>query len=503
MQEITSLINRGELSEAERQCLQRLAKRPEDTTANFLLAVVLWRGARPAEALERCRETLARSPSNPGLLSDLGNLLRELGAYSEALASLDRSLALRPGNSGACYNRALVLRTMGREEEAGRAIASIGPGDPLFSRARFLRGAMRQDFGDMAGAEADFRDCIEAEPGHYRAWYALALTRRFEPGEEILGRLERQLTGTSGSPEARRHLLFALAKLLDDMGQYDAATDRVLEANRLAEARYDGESIERRLASLRREFSSFPSPGQPSSTAPLPVFIVGMPRSGTTLVESLLDRHPDIMALGELDILPGLISDFSRPADSDALLDMRSGYLDALPPESRHASAILDKMPGNFWRMGHIVLMFPDARIVHCQRDPRDVAISNFFTLFAEGNSFAYRLDSLAHYSACHDRIMSHWNQVIGDRIFPLDYAQLVSDPGATMKRLTGFLGFNWDPAMLDVPDKRRRIKTASMWQARQPVYTTSLERWRKYPGLAREFTASYEKYSRRLAKFD
>ena len=174
MQEITSQINRGNFVLAEQLCRQRLAEQPGDILTNFLLAFVLWRESLPEEALQWGRKTMALSPSDPGLLSDLGNLLRELGAHAEALEALDKSLELRPGNSGASYNRALVLDAMGRDEEALQMVGEIRPEDPLFSQARFLRGTIKQDFGDMNGAEADFRDCLEANPDNAKAWYALA-----------------------------------------------------------------------------------------------------------------------------------------------------------------------------------------------------------------------------------------------------------------------------------------------------------------------------------------
>ena len=496
MQEITSQINRGNFVLAEKLCRQRLAEQPGDIPVNFLLAFVLWRESQPEEALKWGRKALELAPADPGLLSDLGNLLRELGAHAEALGALDKSLELRPGNSGACYNRALVLDAMGRDKETMQLLEEISPGDPLFVKARFLRGTIRQDFGDTAGAEADFRDCIEANPDNAEAWYALASTRSFKPAETIFGELERQLSRSAASSVQRSHYHFALAKVLDDTGQYDAASEHLLSANSLVDAGYDGPGIDSRLKLLCEQFQSPVRCADSPHSTPAPVFIVGLPRSGTTLLEALLERHPGVLALGELDLLPALISDFRQPPDTRDLHDNGKQYLAALPPESRQASVVLDKMPGNFWRLGHITLMLPGAKIIHCHRDPRDVAISNFFNLYSTGNSFSYSLDHIAHYTACHDAVMAHWKSLMGDRIFSLDYAELVADPQRNMIAVTGFIGLDWDDDMLTAPPEKRRIRTASKWQARQEIYTTSIERWRLYPYLADEFTAHYRKYS-------
>jgi tetratricopeptide (TPR) repeat protein len=499
MQEITSQIKRGNFSLAEQLCRKRLAEQPADATTHFLLAFVLWRKSEPDKALTHCRRTRSLAPSDPGMLSDLGNLFRELDAYSEALEVLDRSLELRPGNPGTRYNRALVLDALGRDREALQVTDGFSAREPLFAKARFLGGTIRQDLGDMTGAEAGFRESINANPDNPKAWYALALTRRFGPGDAIIDALHGQMAANDGDPGALSHYLFALAKILDDTGQYDAAGDHLLEANRLVKTQYEASEIESRLELLRAQFLSPASHKHPSPTTPQPVFIVGLPRSGSTLVESLLDRHPEVLAMGELDVLPRLVADFRLPTDKRELHEKGIRYLKALRPDSLQASVVLDKMPGNFWRLGHIGLMLPGARIIHCQREPRDVAISNFFNLYATGNSFAYSLDNLAHYTACHDAVMAHWKSLMGERIFSLDYAELVNDPQRSMTGAMEFLGLEWDAAMLEAPAKKRRIKTASTWQVRQRIFTTSVGRWQRYPHLAQEFMSHFEEHSRRL----
>jgi len=500
VREIKAQIARGDLTSAEKSCRQILEIQPDDISANFFLAFILWRKKRTEAALDCCRRILALKPGDAGLLSDLGNLLRELGAKSEALTALDLSLQLRPGHPATLYNRALALDNSGREQEALQLIESIMPGDPLFPKARYLGGTIRQDLGDMAGAEADFLDCIEAEPGRSEAWYALVSTRRFTHGEAIFGLLEDRLADKREDKTARQRYLFALAKLNDDIGEYETASDYLLEANSLVNARYNRPEIEKRLKLLYENFPSVQVNSNLAGTGPNPVFIVGLPRSGSTLVETLLDRHPDIIALGELDVLSGLISDFSRSPDIQELAASGIRYLEGLPAEARQSPLVLDKMPENFWRLGYIAAMFPGAKIIHCRRDERDIALSNFFNLYTTGNNFAYSLADLAHYSVCHQAIMQHWCSLMGDRIFQVDYAKLVTSPNENMIGIMAFLERNWSEPKLNEPRQNtRRIRTASNWQVRQKIYTTSIDRWKNYPRLTQEFMSHHGDCTERI----
>lgn len=493
MKDIRNQIGRGDLVSAERSCRQALAADPGDVIAGFFLAYILWRKGQGGAALDYCRKTLSLQPANAGLLSDLGNLLRELGAETEALEALDASLQLRPGHAGTLYNRALVLDGLGRDQEALTLLDGFRPGDALYPKARYLRGTIRQDLGDMNGAEKDFRDCIGAEPGHAGAWHALVATRRFTRDDDIIGRLEEQLARSGDDRDARRRLLFSLAKLHDDIAEYEKATDYLLRANRLVDARYDADGIETRLRLIRENFRSAPPCPDGHATRPNPVFIVGLPRSGTTLVETMLERHPDVTALGELDVLPRLVTDIVRPPDAGELKTLAARYLEELPQEAGNSPLVLDKMPENSWRLGHIARMFPNAKVVYCRRDERDVAISNFFNLYATGNNFTYSMENLAHYSVCHQAAMRHWLRLMPERIFQVDYDRLVSQPRECLAGLAGFLELDWDETWLDdQPRHERRIRTASNWQVRQEIYTTSIGRWKNYPRLAQQFSAHH-----------
>jgi tetratricopeptide (TPR) repeat protein len=500
MQAIKQQISQGDLSSAEQSCRRRLAQQPGDTLANFLLGFILWKTSRPQEALGFCLKARDLAPDDPGMLNDLGNLLRELGALEDAYEALDRSLKLRPDHSGTKFNQAMVLEALGSERASFELIKSIGPEDPFYAKARFFRGTARQGRGDMAGAESDFCDCIAADGGNAEAWYAWAQTRRFEPGEEIFGMLQKQLS-TTIIPGARCRYLFALAKVHDDIGQYDVASDELLHANRLVDARYDREGIEKRLEAIRLKFRHLPALAEHAKTALVPVFIIGLPRSGSTLVETLIEKHPKVTALGELELLPNLIPDPGAPWEFGQLRQTGIRYMESIPSETQLSALFTDKMPANFWRLGHIASMWPSAKLVHCRRDPRDVMISNFFNLYGTGNSFAYSLENLAHYTVCHNAVMQHWRELLGSRIFEVDYEELVKDTQQCMASAADFLDLDWEESMLEAAPTERRIRTASKWQVRQEIYATSVGRWKRYPRLTEAFMSHYRKFEATLGK--
>lgn len=499
MREITDHIARGDLSSAEAACREFLSRHPGEPRAGFLLAFVHWRQGRCDDAIDQARRILESEPNDAGLLSDLGNLLRELGAFDDALTALDRSLVFRPGHSGAVYNRALVLDALGREGEAIEAAVSIPSGDPLVAKARYLSGRIRKERGDMSGAEADFTACTLADPRNAAACHERVLTRRFASGDPVFELLKERLA-TAHDADSKARLLFALAKIHDDIADYGTAAGYLEQANSLVHSVYDGHAIERRVDALREQFPGpLDTPGL-IEARPVPLFIVGLPRSGTTLLEVRLGAHPAVAALGERVTLPRLLPVFDLLPGKEQWAGLARDYLSGIPEDAQKSDWVTDKMPENFWRLGHIANMFGGARVIHCRREMRDVALSNFFNFYETGNNFSYRMGDMAHYAACHDAVMEHWFEVLPGRILEVRYEDFVSDTKTEMERIADFLGLDGSRVSSSgEKETTRRIRTASNWQVRQGVYATSVDRWKNYPELAERFSSAFERFRARL----
>jgi hypothetical protein len=291
-------------------------------------------------------------------------------------------------------------------------------------------------------------------------------------------------------------MYFLLGKLYDLTGEYDRAFSSYQAGNQLIPARFNRgthrQSIREIISSFSRErMAAFPRSANASDK---PVFIVGMPRSGTSLVEQILSAHPDIHGAGELmhmHNISALIkkithSDQDFPANLEylttGLLDhLADLYLQNVERDAKHAIRITDKMPSNFRLLGLIELLFPNARVIHCIRDPRDTCLSCYFQQFTKGQHFASSLSDTAFYYNGYQRLMKHWKSVLSLPVFEVNYEEMVAGLEEMSRKLLCFLGLEWHPDCLDFHKTGRRVITASYDQVRRPLYTSSVGRWRNY----------------------
>jgi tetratricopeptide (TPR) repeat protein len=393
-----------------------------------------------------------------------------------------------------------------------------------------MRGGALLHLYDGNGAEAAFRRAIALAPAYKEGWaglsWALRLLGRFGEADQCLEKLRqidptdirdvRHLPATGNQPERSSEIErlatvldnvtgkaddritagFALGRLLDEAGRYDEAFARYETANRLVRDNWpaDGDrfdakafarSIDSLIASNTPQFLA-EDPGA-GNISELPVFVVGMPRSGTTLVEQICASHPRIYAAGELDAMPRISWDIVREQRSGAALaDIARRLADAhilrLHRLGRGALRVVDKMPDNVLLVGLIARLFPRARIVYCSRDARDTALSCFFQVFVAGaQPFSYELADCG--SRCRDvhRLAAHWQRLRPWHMIEIKYERLVADLEGESRRMIEFLGLDWDPACLDFHRTERTVATVSHWQVRQPIYTSSIGRWRHY----------------------
>jgi len=292
-------------------------------------------------------------------------------------------------------------------------------------------------------------------------------------------------------------LNFAAAELLDRVGRYDEAFAHARQANQLVGAKYEPAQVERSVDALIAYFTRRKIQSLPRSTLgdERPVFIVGMPRSGTSLVEQILASHPDVYGAGELEAIFQIAGQaearlsgrgFAFPQSLDGITssladELAANYLRPLTALAPAARRITDKLPLNFLQLGLISILFPQARVIHCMRDPRDTCLSCYMTHFSSGNEFSYDLRSCGHFYRQYEKLMTHWKRALDLPILDVIYGQLVEDAEGQSRRMVEFLGLPWDPQCLRFYDNTRYVPTASNAQVRQPIYQSSVGRWRHY----------------------
>jgi tetratricopeptide (TPR) repeat protein len=356
--------------------------------------------------------------------------------------------------------------------------------DPANSLAHAILGDLLGQEGQFDEAVALLRTATELDPDRIGAWHNLTiLTKVSEADRSLVETMEEMLKRGGRSDFDRALLHFALGKAYDDLGDTEPAIRHFDQANALERRRlpFDraalSDSIDRIIETFTPELMAGGAPTPVSDE--LPALIVGMPRSGTTLVEQIVSSHPLVAAGGELTFWT---DQREMAAAKDAASRLGAGYLALLRRIGPGSERVTDKNPFNFLHLGAIRLALPHARFIHVRRDPIDTCLSIYFTRFATPQAFAYDRGDLVSYYREYERLMAHWRGLIpADRLLEIDYESLIANRESLTRRMIAFCGLRWDDACLAPESNPRLVRTASVWQARQPVYRTSVERWRRY----------------------
>ncbi len=475
-------------------CFRRaLELAPDYAEARTNLGNLLREDGRAGEALRHHERAVELAPRFAEAHCNLGRTLTDLGDTEQALACFRQAATLDPGLAIAHNNMGIVLDDLGRPEEAVQCYEQALAIDPDYADAHNNLANALDELGRQDAAAEHYRRAIAIEPGFAEARRHLA---RLRPAEDQLREIESLLSDVTLAEEQAMHLHFALGEIHRSAGRHEPAFEHFARANALARAAgdHDPGRVSRRVDALIAEFTAeglgrFSGAG---SASELPVFVVGMPRSGTTLVEQIIASHPRAAGAGELSEIEQIeraLSGNATPAAGGGLSGLTASslslaaddYLARLRSVSADATRIADKAVDNFLRVGLIRLLFPRARIVHCRRNAMDTCVSAFFTHFVRGQHFSRDLEHLAHYYIDYTRAMAHWESLFPGDILHVDYEDLVSDQEATSRRLIGHLGLDWDPACLDYHRTERAVRTASSAQVRRPIYAESVNRWRHY----------------------
>jgi hypothetical protein len=307
--------------------------------------------------------------------------------------------------------------------------------------------------------------------------------------EEAIGLIEQIVARPGNSVANQRALHFALANLCDKAKQYDRAFNHAVIANRLKNIPQNINAHVVQVNSLKHVYAATAIASLPRSSvrSELPVFIVGMPRSGTSLMEQILSCHSQVHARGETTDVEKLADqipyypDGVRNLTQEKLDAMAGAYVQRLHDMAPSATRITDKLPGNYMYLGLISQLFPGARVVHCKRDPRDICLSNYFIDFGAGLGFTYDLETLAYTYKAYQELMEHWKQVLPIPILDVRYEEITADPHAQIKRILDFCGLEWEESCLNFHQSKRQVITASYDQVRQPLHKKSVARWKSY----------------------
>jgi tetratricopeptide (TPR) repeat protein len=478
------------LSDAIAAFQRALASNPRYTDAYFRLGIALEKLGDLGGAILAYNRATELLPSLTEAWFRAGALVYTLGHRKEAIGCFRRAATTgrksRFGRLGAA--RALLIED--RNEEAERALRQALTRDPADAMAYDLLGNLLAEFGRFAEAHDCFARAISIAPVMAGTYYDLVRCRPVTTNDGVLARMEAALATPRLDMGQRLRLHLALGKAADDLGDYALAMQHLdaADAVRLGLASFDSAAFDRQIDRLiaRCTGELMARADELGSGDATPVLIVGMPRSGTTLVEQIVSNHPDVAAGGELIFWNerGAAWDQAGPAGTEApfLADAAADYLGLLRAIGPQAVRVTDKMPFNFLWAGLIRLAFPRATIIHCRRAAIDTALSIHQTHFHPSMAFPTGGAELVAYFASYRRLTDHWRRVLpADRFIEVDYEELTSAPEPAIRRIIASCGLPWDDACLRPEQNRRAVKTPSKWQARQPIYRSSVARWRRY----------------------
>ena len=451
------------------------------------------------QAISAYQRLLTLRPGSPNTWYNLARLQRQAREYEAALASYQRALeAGLPAPEEAHLNRAVILSDhLQRFEQAERELDAALRLNPTYLPALLNLANLHEDLGRREAAAATYERILALEPGHLEALARYAQTQ--PPGampEALLDTLQAKLNDPRGDVAGRASVGFALGRALDEHGRYAEAFSAYALANRLsresAGARFSPYDRAAQERLIERIIAAFPAPEALARRAavgpPEPIFICGMYRSGSTLVEQLLARHPQVSAAGELDWLPGIAQDTLAPypesaaaAPPERLSRLAAQYLSHLASAFPGADRVTEKRPDNFLYIGLIKRLFPAAKIVQTTRAPLDNCLSVYFLHLDPAMSYAFDLLDIGHYYGQYRRLMGHWKRLYGAAIIEVNYDALVREPRAVMGQLLGTLGLPWDEGCLQTSKDSGAVKTASVWQVREPLYRRASGRSEHY----------------------
>jgi tetratricopeptide (TPR) repeat protein len=483
---------RGDYAAALESYRELVTVDPRDAVARNGLGIALAQLARYSEAEEELRRAIGIRPGFPEAHYNLAGVLQSTGRFNESEMPLRRALKLKPSYAEARISLGMSCVLLGRLREARDCYEKALRLAPRNTQALVGIGQIEALEGRFTEAESAYRRALEADPGVSYGWAALVWLRRMTPADGAWVKRAEEIAASGLTPIDEATLRFAIGKYYDDVADYPRAFRSYQRGNELHKLRaepYDREGRARFVDDLVRLYTPelLARARTAASDSARPVFIVGMPRSGTSLVEQIIASHASACGAGELDFWTIAVRKHEHAFRRELLGEtlrrkLARDYLGVLAGHSAEALRVVDKAPVNADYLGLIHSVFPQARIINMQRDPIDTCLSCYFQQFPPSLNYTLELSDLAHYYREHQRLVAHWRRVLPPETFlDVPYGELTADQEGWTRRILEFIGLPWDERCLEFHKTVRPVNTASVWQVRQRLYQSSVGRWRQY----------------------
>jgi tetratricopeptide (TPR) repeat protein len=497
-----ALERQGHLQEAAACLSDCLARQPEYAEGHYNLGNVLVAMRRPEEAAVQYEEALRLRPNFAQAYNNLGSIFLGLGKVDEAIERFEQAVRLQPDYVEAQLNLGSALRERLQLAAAVEAYQQALRVEPHHARVHNILAEAYLDLGDATQAQIHLREALRDDPAYVLPLLHLAANGFYSAAEPGIEQIKARIKDPQLSRDSASQLHFILGYLLDRVGTSDEAFEHFRQGNALWRSRlqqngtsYDAEShsqgVDRLIAFFSPEF--FQRTRGFGLMTEVPAFIVGMPRSGSTLVEQILSQHSQVHGAGEIKDVGRLVAELpAKLAAADAYPECLAGVTAAMARElgeahlrqltrrGGSAARVTDKMLDNLFHLGVLAVLFPQARVIHCRRDARDVCLSCFFQFF-KGLSFTWDLDDLGRCYRDYERLMAHWRAVLPLPMLDVVYEDVVADLETESRRIVAFCGLEWEEPCLRFHENQRLVHTTSRVQVRQPIYTSSVGRWRRY----------------------
>lgn len=494
-----TLWDAGKPQEAIESYLQAVKLKPDYADARMNLANSYMALSRYAEALNYYESLLTLTPQDANLYYNLGKLLTLLQLHAKAEEAYQRAIFLRPGFVEAQENLGRLYRKLNRYSEAVKCFETILQSQPARLNTLLSLAVGLQEMGKLQESQEAYLQAIAAQPNNASAWRGLSTVKRFTAADQDMIMQMQSITPASEGEQAE--LSFALGKAYDDLGDYAKAFTAYQRGNYLKRKEYKDytmDAVNGFFNGIKKAYTADAMAHMKRAAAEgteLAWFVVGMPRSGTSLVEQILASHPLVYGAGELDEMQATLDQlfplhgkqtFPKDAASlsvDQLNQASHAHIEKLQAlKQEQQRYVIDKQPSNFQLLGLIHQLFPQGKIIHCMRDPLDTCLSIYKQYFTGRQVYAYDLKEMGEYYKLYQDLMRHWRSLLpADQFYEISYEALVEDVEGESRKLLAFCGLKWDARCLDFYRTEREVRTASASQVRNPIYRSSLASAEKY----------------------